>query len=129
MTRACQQAELEPAQIDYINSHGTGTPFNDVAEGAAIQAWAGDAASQISVSSTKSAMGHLLGGAGAVEAALCVMALREQWMPASLNIRELDAIATFDVVRHFREAPVRAALTNSFGFGGTNASLVFQTLA
>ena len=129
MTRTCQQAGLEPAQIDYINSHGTGTPFNDVAEGAAIQAWAGEAAGRIAVSSTKSAMGHLLGGAGAVEAALCVMALREQWMPASLNIRELDSIATFDVVRHFREAPLRAALANSFGFGGTNASLVFQTPA
>ena len=128
MTQACRMAGLTPADIHYINSHGTGTPFNDVAEGSAIRAWAGDAVSNIAVSSTKSSMGHLLGGAGAVEAVICVMALVGQWMPGSLNIRELDPVAVFDMVRSFRPAKLRAALTNSFGFGGTNASLVL-TLA
>ncbi len=126
MTEACRQAGVQPSEIDYINSHGTGTPFNDVAEGMAIRAWAGDAAPGIAVSSTKSAMGHLLGGAGAVEAVICVMTLNGQWLPGSLNIRELDPVATFDVVRSFRHAKVKVALTNSFGFGGTNATVVMK---
>ena len=126
MTEACRIAGVQPREIDYLNSHGTGTPFNDVAEGSAIQAWAGDDTPHIAVSSTKSAMGHLLGGAGAVEAVICLMALRGQWMPGSLNIRELDPVASFDVVQTFRRARVDTALTNSFGFGGTNATLVIR---
>lgn len=126
MTQACQMAGVQPVEVDYINSHGTGTPFNDAAEGAAIRAWAGEAVGRIAVSSTKSAMGHLLGGAGAVEAVICVMALTGQWLPASLNIRELDPVAAFDVVQSFRTARVNVALTNSFGFGGTNATLVMK---
>ena len=126
MTQATLQSGLTPADIDYINSHGTGTPFNDVAEAQAISAWAGEATSRIAVSSTKSAMGHLLGGAGAVEAVICLMALRGQWMPASLNVREVDPAVKFDLVRTFRRAKVEHALTNSFGFGGTNATLVMK---
>lgn len=126
MTSACAQAGVSPAQIGYINSHGTGTPFNDVAEASAIAAWAGDAVSKIPVSSTKSAMGHLLGGAGAVEAVICLMALQGQWLPASLNVREVDPAVHFDLVRQFRRASLDYALTNSFGFGGTNATLVLQ---
>jgi 3-oxoacyl-[acyl-carrier-protein] synthase II len=126
MTKATQQSGLTPADIHYINSHGTGTPFNDVAEAQAITAWAGEAASGIAVSSTKSAMGHLLGGAGAVEAVICLMALQGQWMPASLNVREVDPAVQFDLVRTFRRAKVEHALTNSFGFGGTNATLVMK---
>ncbi|WP_395743096.1 beta-ketoacyl-[acyl-carrier-protein] synthase family protein [Prosthecobacter sp.] len=126
MTAACTQAGVSPAQIGYINSHGTGTPFNDVAEAAAIAAWAGEAVGRIPVSSTKSAMGHLLGGAGAVEAVICLMALQGQWLPASLNVREVDPAVRFDLVRQFRRAPLDYALTNSFGFGGTNATLVLQ---
>lgn len=128
MTAACQMAGLRAEQIDYINSHGTGTPYNDAAESAAISAWAGDKVGQIAVSSTKSAMGHLLGGAGAVEAAICVMALCGQWLPASLHVREVDPCVTFDLVREFRPAVIRTALTNSFGFGGTNATLILQSL-
>jgi 3-oxoacyl-[acyl-carrier-protein] synthase II len=128
MNGACVMAGLTPVDIHYINSHGTGTPFNDVAEGAAICAWAGDAAQQIAVSSTKSAMGHLLGGAGAIEAAICVQAIAHQWVPASLNIRSLDPICAFDVVQSFRPMKVTAALTNSFGFGGTNATLTFRAV-
>ena len=126
MTRATEQAGITPADIDYINSHGTGTPFNDVAEAQAISAWAGEATPRIAVSSTKSAMGHLLGGAGAVEAVICLMALRGQWMPASLNVREIDPAVRFDLVQKFRHAKVEHALTNSFGFGGTNATLVMK---
>jgi 3-oxoacyl-[acyl-carrier-protein] synthase II len=126
MTSACAQAGVSPAQIGYINSHGTGTPFNDVAEASAIAAWAGDAVSTLPVSSTKSAMGHLLGGAGAVEAVICLMALRGQWLPASLNVRTIDPAVRFDLVQKFRPARFEHALTNSFGFGGTNATLVLQ---
>ena len=126
MTEACRMAGLQPREFDYLNSHGTGTPFHDVAEASAIRAWAGEDAAGIAVSSTKSAMGHLLGGAGAVEAVICLMALQGQWMPASLNIREVDPVATFDVVRSFRRTRVNTALTNSFGFGGTNATLVLR---
>ncbi len=127
MTEACRMAGVQPREIDYVNSHGTGTPFNDVAESSAIRAWAGDDTPGIKVSSTKSAMGHLLGGAGAVEAVICLMALRGQWMPGSLNVREVDPAATFDLVRSFRPAQLHTVLTNSFGFGGTNATLVFRS--
>ncbi len=126
MTDACAMAGVSPGEVDYINSHGTGTPFNDVAEASAIKAWASDDVARIAVSSTKSAMGHLLGGAGAVEAVICLMALRGQWMPASLNVREADPSVCFDLVREFREASVQVALTNSFGFGGTNATLILK---
>jgi len=128
MAGACAMAGLQPGEVDYINSHGTGTPYNDVAEASAIRTWAGADAARIALSSTKSAMGHLLGGAGAVEAVICLMAMRGQWLPASLNVREPDAGVGFDLVREWREARVKVALTNSFGFGGTNASLVFKEL-
>jgi 3-oxoacyl-[acyl-carrier-protein] synthase II len=126
MTRATRAAGLEPGQIDYINSHGTGTPLNDVAEARAISRWAGAATPGIRVSSTKSAIGHLLGGAGSVESVICLLALRDQFLPASLNIREVDPVVEFDLVRQPRDAKVVTALTNSFGFGGANATLIFQ---
>jgi 3-oxoacyl-[acyl-carrier-protein] synthase II len=125
MRAACGMAGLTAGEIDYINSHGTGTPLNDVAEGRAIQRWAGDAVAGVRVSSTKSAIGHLLGGAGAVESVICLMTLDGQWLPASLNVREADDVCTFDLIREPREARVRRVLTNSFGFGGANATLVF----
>jgi 3-oxoacyl-[acyl-carrier-protein] synthase II len=125
MHAACSMAGIAPAQIDYINSHGTGTPLNDIAEGNAIRRWAGDAVSSVRVSSTKSAIGHLLGGAGAVESVICLIALEHQFLPASLNVREADQVCTFDLVREPRAARVERVLTNSFGFGGANATLVF----
>lgn len=125
MQAACVMAGLSPEQIDYINSHGTGTPLNDIAEGNAIRRWAGEAVAGIKVSSTKSATGHLLGGAGAVEAVISLLALEKQFLPASLNVREADAVCTFDLVRKPREAEVARVLTNSFGFGGANATLIF----
>lgn len=124
MTQATRMAGLEPGQIDYLNSHGTGTPLNDVAEAAAIRRWAGDNVEKIRVSSTKSSIGHLLGGAGAVEAVICLIALAGQWLPANLNVREIDPAVEFDLVTSPRDATVAYALTNSFGFGGSNATLV-----
>ena len=125
MRQACGMAGLAPEQIDYINSHGTGTPLNDVAEGNAIRRWAGTATPGIRVSSTKSAIGHLLGGAGAVESVICLLALESQFIPANLNVRETDPVCEFDLVREPRDAVLHRVLTNSFGFGGANATLIF----
>lgn len=125
MQAATAMAGLAPEQIDYINSHGTGTPLNDVAEGNAIRRWAGAATPGIKVSSTKSSIGHLLGGAGAVESVISLIALEHQFLPANLNVREADPICTFDLVREPREALIQRVLTNSFGFGGANATLIF----
>ncbi len=125
MQAACAMAGVAAEEIDYLNSHGTGTPLNDVAEGHAIRRWAGAAVGGVRVSSTKSAIGHLLGGAGAVEAIIGVIALKGQWLPASLHVREADPVCEFDLIRDPREARVRRVLTNSFGFGGSNATLVF----
>lgn len=126
MSAACEMAGLAPGQIDYINSHGTGTPLNDIAEGRAIQRWAGNDVGKIHVSSTKSAIGHLLGGAGAVESVISLIALEKQFLPASLHVREADPVCTFDLVRAPREAHIERVLTNSFGFGGANATLIFS---
>lgn len=126
MSAACKQAGMEPQEIHYINSHGTGTPLNDIAEANAISQWAGEDAKNIAVSSTKSAMGHLLGGAGAIESGICLLALKHQQLPASLNIRKADPACRFDLVREPRAASLDVALTNSFGFGGSNASLIFR---
>mgnify|MGYP002621941504 CR=1 FL=1 len=125
MTAATRMAGLDPEDIDYINSHGTGTPLNDVAEAAAVRRWAGKSVGGVKLSSTKSSIGHLLGGAGAVESVICLMTLEGQWLPGSLNVREVDPVVEFDLVREPREAEVRHVLTNSFGFGGANATLVF----
>lgn len=125
MRAASAMAGITPNQIDYLNSHGTGTPLNDIAEGKAIQRWAGSDIGSLPVSSTKSAIGHLLGGAGAVEAGISIMALLGQWLPANLNLREADPVCTFDLVRAPRDAQVTRVLTNSFGFGGANATLIF----
>lgn len=125
MQAACTMAGLVPEQIDYLNSHGTGTPLNDIAEGNAICCWAGESVEKIKVSSTKSSIGHLLGAAGAVEAIISLIALEGQWLPASLNVRERDPVCEFDLIREPREAPVSRVLTNSFGFGGANATLIF----
>ena len=126
MTAACQQAEVSPIDIDYINAHGTGTPKNDVAEGAAIQQWAGNDVANIKVSSTKGAIGHLLGGAGSVETVISLMAMKGQWVPPSLNVRTPDPVCTFDLIRKPRDAKVDTVLTNSFGFGGSNATLILR---
>jgi 3-oxoacyl-[acyl-carrier-protein] synthase II len=129
MSAACESASLRPDQINYINAHGTGTPLNDVAEAAAINRWAGDHAKDIPVSSTKSSIGHLLGAAGAVETFICLMALREQWIPATSTLETLDPACNFSIVQTPREARLEYVLTNSFGFGGANATLILRRWA
>lgn len=126
MSAATRMAGLEPGQVDYVNSHGTGTPLNDVAEAAAVARWAGAETSGVKLSSTKSSIGHLLGAAGAVEAVICLLAIEGQWLPANLNVRAVDPAVRFDLVREPRDAPVNVVLTNSFGFGGANATLVMR---
>jgi 3-oxoacyl-[acyl-carrier-protein] synthase II len=129
MNAACVAARLTPDKINYINAHGTGTPLNDSAEAAAINRWAGGAAKTISVSSTKSSIGHLLGGAGSVEAVICLMALREQWLPPTSTLQTLEPVCTFPFVQKPTDAKVDYALTNSFGFGGANATLILRRWA
>lgn len=131
MTAACRDAGIAPSDIQYINSHGTGTPLNDVAEANAICTWCanegdGKSAKNMIVSSTKSAMGHALGGAGAIESALCILALQEQFVPGSLNVRTPDPACQFDLALSPRDVSLDTVLTNSFGFGGCNASLIFK---
>lgn len=126
MTAASRSAGVSVDKIGYINAHGTATPLNDSAEAAAINAWAGSNASSIPVSSTKASIGHLLGAAGAVEAVVCLMALREQWLPPTMTIETVDPACAFPLVREPRDARIEYALTNSFGFGGANATLILR---
>jgi 3-oxoacyl-[acyl-carrier-protein] synthase II len=123
MQRALESGDLAADAIDYVNAHGTGTVFNDATEGAAIsELWEG-----VPVSSTKSMMGHALGAAGAIEAAFCVLALREQFLPPNINFVEPDPAWKFEVVGNMsRSARVIYALSNSIGFGGTNATLILK---
>ncbi len=126
MKAACANAGVTPEQIDYVNAHGTGTPLNDSAEAAAITRWAGARASKLAVSSTKASVGHLLGAAGAVEIGVCMMALQGQWLPPTTTIEQADPACGFPVVRVPVNARVEYALTNSFGFGGANASVILR---
>lgn len=126
MTLACESAQVNPAEIDYINAHGTGTALNDSAEAAAINRWAGPGASTLPVSSTKAGIGHLLGAAGAVEAVVCLMTLREQWLPPESTLGTPDPACSFPIVHKPQDARVDVVLSNSFGFGGVNASLIFR---
>ena len=126
MTAACESAQVTPEQIGYVNAHGTGTPLNDSAEAAAINRWAGARARTLPVSSTKSSIGHLLGAAGAVEAAVCLMALRGQWLPPTSTLQTPEALCAFPIVQRPAEAKLEYALSNSFGFGGANATLILR---
>ena len=126
MRRASQLAKISPSEVGYINAHGTGTPLNDSAEADAINRWAGPDVTQMRVSSTKASIGHLLGAAGAVEALVCVMALAEQWLPPTTITQTPDPLCQFQLVRKPTPASFEYALSNSFGFGGANASLVLR---
>jgi len=126
MTAACDSAHLNPEQVGYVNAHGTGTPLNDSAEAAAINRWAGTNAGKLPVSSTKFSIGHLLGGAGAVEALVCLMALRGQWLPPTSTVEAPEPACAFPIVRAPSEAKLEYALSNSFGFGGANATLILR---
>lgn len=126
MTTACSGAGIGPQQVDYLNAHGTATPQNDATEAAAINRWAGPRAETLPVSSTKASIGHLLGAAGAVEAIVCLMTLCEQWLPPEVALATPDPACRFPIVRQPTAARVNVALSNSFGFGGANATLIFR---
>ncbi|QHL89569.1 beta-ketoacyl-ACP synthase II [Sphingomonas changnyeongensis] len=130
MEMAIAKSGLALADIDYVNAHGTSTPLGDELELGAVRRLFGSATETLSMSSTKSAIGHLLGGAGAVEAIFCILALRDQIVPPTLNLdNPSDSCAGVDLVPHkAKERRVRAVLNNSFGFGGTNASLVLKAV-
>jgi 3-oxoacyl-[acyl-carrier-protein] synthase II len=129
MRMALRKADLHPEDIDYVNAHGTST-MADTIELAAVKRVLGNDLSGASMSSTKSAIGHLLGGAGAVETIFCILAIRDQIVPPTLNLDEPDeGTEGVDLVPHkAKKRPVRAALNNSFGFGGTNASLIVKAV-
>lgn len=127
MRNALRDAGLNGDQVQYINAHGTSTPAGDLAEAAAVKSVFGDHAYRVAVSSTKSMTGHLLGAAGAVEAIFSVLAIRDQVAPPTINLEEPDEGCDLDFVPHqARSMPIDVVLSNSFGFGGTNGSLVFR---
>ena len=127
MRFALKEASIDPAHVDYINAHGTGTRMNDKTETFAVKQVFGEHAKSLPISSTKSMIGHLVGAAGAAEFASCVLALEGQFLPPTINYEEPDAECDLDYVPNTaREAPLRIVLSNSFGFGGQNASLVLR---
>jgi 3-oxoacyl-[acyl-carrier-protein] synthase II len=127
MRTALRRSGLSPSDIDYVNAHGTSTPAGDEIEVRAVERVLGDAARGLNLSSTKSSIGHLLGAAGAVEAAFCALAIRDGVIPPTLNLDNPSFETPLDLTPHKAvRKPVRAALSNSFGFGGTNAALVLK---
>ena len=130
MSAAMKRAGITASDIDYINSHGTSTPLGDEIELGAAQRLLGNTASKVSMSSTKSAIGHLLGAAGAVEAIFCTLAIRDNVAPPTLNLDSPSVETAIDLVPHTpRSREINVALSNSFGFGGTNASLIVRRVA
>ena len=129
MDNALRNASLNHDDIDYVNAHGTSTPLGDIAETVALKRCFGDHAKKLAVSSTKSMTGHLLGAAGGVEAIFSVLAIRDQVAPPTANLANQDPACDLDYVPNAaRRMPIRAALSNSFGFGGTNGTLIFKRL-
>ena len=130
MKAASDHAGVNPDQVDYINAHATSTPVGDLCETNAIKLYAGEHAKRgLLVSSTKSMTGHLLGGAGGIESAICALAIRHGVVPPTINLDNPSPDCDLDYVPHVaREQPVRVALNNSFGFGGHNATLCFKAV-
>jgi 3-oxoacyl-[acyl-carrier-protein] synthase II len=128
MTMALRSAGLSPDTVDYINAHGTSTPPNDRVETNAIKLSLGERARQIKISSTKSQVGHLLGAAGGVEAIATILSMKYGVIPATLNLETPDPDCDLDYTLKRAELPIRVALSNSFGFGGQNACLLFQSI-
>ncbi|HNU09707.1 MAG TPA: hypothetical protein PKO33_18200, partial [Pyrinomonadaceae bacterium] len=127
MQRAIKDAGIDPTQIGYINAHGTSTPYNDKFETLAIKKVFGDQAYKLAVSSTKSMTGHALGAAGGIEAVISILAMENGILPPTINYENPDPDCDLDYVPNkIREADVEYVLSNSFGFGGTNACLVFK---
>jgi 3-oxoacyl-[acyl-carrier-protein] synthase II len=130
MSAAIKRAGIQPGEIDYINAHGTSTPMGDEIELGAVQRLVGNSAGRISMSSTKSSIGHLLGAAGAVEAIFSILAMRDGVAPPTLNLDNPSVDTPIDLVPHqARKRDIGVVLSNSFGFGGTNASLIFRRAA
>ena len=129
MQNALNDAEMDSSEISYINAHGTSTLLGDIAETIAVKTVMGSDANKVAVSSTKSMIGHALGAAGSVEAVICVLALRDQVAPPTINLDNPDDGCDLDYVpHHAKEISMRACLSNSFGFGGTNGTLIFKQL-
>jgi 3-oxoacyl-[acyl-carrier-protein] synthase II len=129
MVAAMRDAGIDPSEVDYLNSHGTSTPAGDVGETIGIKRAFGDAAAKLAVSSTKSTTGHLLGAAGVAEAIFCAMAIRDGIIPPTINLSDPDPECDLDYVpNEARPAKVRTVMSNSFGFGGTNGSLVLRAI-
>jgi 3-oxoacyl-[acyl-carrier-protein] synthase II len=127
MRAALRNAKLDTADIDYINAHGTSTPAGDVAETQAVKSVFGDYAYKVAVSSTKSMTGHMLGAAGGIEAIFSVLALRDQVAPPTINLDNPDPECDLDFIpHHAREMPLQYVMSNSFGFGGTNGTVLFK---
>ena len=127
MKMALRKGGIRPEQVDYINAHGTSTPYNDKLETLAIKKAFGDHAYKVAISSTKSMTGHLLGGAGGLEAGISALAVHHQCVPPTINLENPDPECDLDYVPHKNRAmPIRYALSNSFGFGGTTAALLFK---
>jgi 3-oxoacyl-[acyl-carrier-protein] synthase II len=127
MVAAMKDAAIEPGEVNYLNAHGTSTPAGDIGETVAIKRAFGDAARRLAVSSTKSVTGHLLGAAGVAEAIFCILAIRDQVLPPTINLDEPDPECDLDYVpNEARDAKIDLVISNSFGFGGTNGSLVFR---
>jgi 3-oxoacyl-[acyl-carrier-protein] synthase II len=130
MSAAIKRAGITPADIDYINAHGTSTQVGDEIELAAVERLLGNAASKVSMSSTKSSTGHLLGAAGAIEAIFCILAIRDNVVPPTIHLDNPSVETAIDLVpKTARNRGIDVALSNSFGFGGTNASVILRRLA
>ena len=130
MTAALKDSRINPEVLDYINAHGTSTPLGDVAETRAVKGAFGAHAKKVAVSSTKSMTGHLLGAAGGIEAIFSILALRDQVIPPTINLDNPGEGCDLDYVPHTaRQAKLNIAMSNSFGFGGTNGTLVFKRFA
>jgi 3-oxoacyl-[acyl-carrier-protein] synthase II len=129
MQAALKSAGVDASEVDYVNAHGTSTPAGDELELGAVARLMGNAAGKVTMSSTKSSIGHLLGAAGAVEAIFCALAIRDQVAPPTINLDNPSVETPIDLAPHAaRKREIRVALSNSFGFGGTNASLVLRAV-
>jgi 3-oxoacyl-[acyl-carrier-protein] synthase II len=127
MRATLESADIEPSRVSYINAHGTSTPQGDAIETVAIKRCFGDHAKKLAISSTKSMTGHLLGGAGGLEAGITALTVHHQCIPPTVNLDDPDPECDLDYVPHrSRSARIEYALSNSFGFGGTNAALLFK---
>ncbi len=130
MRAACRNAQIEPDQIDYVNAHGTSTMADTIELGAIERLVGPEAAAKLTMSSTKSATGHLLGAAGAIEAVFCILAIRDQVAPPTINLDNPDVETVVDLCANAkRERHIDVAMSNSFGFGGTNACVIFGKIA